>query len=155
MLRHSSSFIVALVLIAAGAGCATLRNAIEPPTLQLSSLQIVDAGLAQQRYRLGVKVHNPNPVALPVSSVRYRIMLENEEFVSGATSAPFQVPARGEAEFDVYVTTNLLRTLQRLGDWLEQGPLALNYRISGEMSLDNLLLRDVPFEREGEIQLSR
>ncbi len=136
-------------------GCALLRDVLEPPAVALESLQITQASLQEQRYLVRLRVSNPNPVALPVNTFTYALQLEGAAFAQGESRQSFTVPAEGEAFVELLVSTNLLQTLQQLGDWLRQGPQALNYGLRGELVLDNALLPRVPFERQGEIMLSR
>lgn len=137
------------------AGCTLLREALEPPTVALDSLQITQASLQEQHYLVRLRVSNPNPVVLPVSAFTYALQLEGETFAQGTSQQAFIVPASGETVVALSVSTNLLQTLQQLGGWLQQGPQALHYSLQGELQLDNALLPRVPFEKRGEIQLTR
>jgi len=154
MLRRivSGLILAGLVLLA---GCALLREALEPPAVTLDSLQITQASLQEQRYLVRLRVSNPNPVALPVSAFTYAVQLEGESFAEGKSQQAFTVPAGGETVVALSVSTNLLQTLQQLGGWLQQGPQALHYGLRGELQLENALLPRVPFEKQGEIQLTR
>lgn len=136
-------------------GCALLREALQPPTVALDSLQITQASLQEQHYLVRLRVSNPNPVVLPVSAFTYALQLEGETFAQGTSQQSFTVPANGESVVALSVSTNLLQTLQQLGGWLQQGPQALNYALHGELQLDNALLPRVPFDKQGEIHLTR
>lgn len=145
---------LALASVVVVAGCALLREALELPTVALDSLQITQASLQEQRYLVRLRVNNPNPVALPVNSLTYALQLQGETFAEGQSRQAFTVPAGGEAFVELMVSTNLLHTLQQLGNWLQQGPQAMHYGLHGELQLDNVLLPTVPFEKQGEIQLT-
>lgn len=136
-------------------GCAMLAEQMAKPEISLVEMAIVQASLTEQQYRLTFRVDNPNPVALPVAAVDYRVSLEGSPFATGSTDRAFTVPARGGTTFAVTVRTDLLRTLREAGDWLEQGPLALDYAVHGNLRLENFLRSEIPFRREGEIRLTR
>jgi len=100
-----------------------------------------------------VHVQNPNDRTLPVKGLYYTIEIEGEQFATGESAASFVVPARGEAEFDMNVTTNLAGALIKL---LAQGPNVLTqvpYRLSGKVSLSEGLLRSIPFDQRGTFKL--
>jgi LEA14-like dessication related protein len=147
--RCAAGFIVAVVL----AACA-LAPKLEPPKLSIVGVQIVSGDLFTQRLRIRVHVQNPNDRALPVKGLEYTIQVEGEQFASGQSVASFEVPALGEAEFDMNVTTNVAGTLLKV---LARGPDArgqeVSYRLSGKVSLAEGLFRSIPFEQQGAFKL--
>ena len=56
-------------------------------------------------------VHNPNDRALPIKAIEYTLEVEGQQFASGESARRFVVPALGDAEFDMNVTTNLAGAL--------------------------------------------
>ena len=64
------------------------------------------------------------------------------------------VPARGEAEFDMNVTTNLAGTLLKfLGRGSDAPGQSVAYRLTGKVSLSEGLLRSIPFDERGSFRL--
>lgn len=147
--RCATGLIIAAVLVA----CA-LAPKLEPPKLSIVGVQIVSADLFTQRLKVRVHVQNPNDRALPVKGLEYTIEVEGEQFASGESAASFEVPALGEAEFDMNVTTNLAGAVVKL---LARGPNALgqevSYRLSGKVSLSEGLFRSIPFDERGTFKL--
>jgi LEA14-like dessication related protein len=147
--RRAAGLIIAAVL----AACA-LAPKLEPPKLSIVGVQIVSGDLFTQRLKVRVHVQNPNDRALPVKGLEYTIEVEGEQFASGESAASFEVPALGEAEFDMNVTTNLAGALIKL---LARGPNALgqevSYRLSGKVSLSEGFFRSIPFEARGTFKL--
>jgi LEA14-like dessication related protein len=132
-------------------GCAPK---LEKPTLSVAGVQLVSGDLWEQRLKVRLQVHNPNDRALPVKSIEYTLEVEGQPFASGESADAFTVPALGETEFDMNVTTNLAGALLKL---LARGPDALGqnvtYRLSGRLSLSAGLLRSIPFEQQGTFSL--
>jgi hypothetical protein len=62
------------------------------------------------------------------------------------------VPALGESDFDMNMTTNLASTLMKL---LGHGGSASSvaYHLSGKVSLSEGFLRSVPFDQKGTFKL--
>jgi len=135
------------------ASCA-LAPKFEVPKLSVVDVQIQSGDLWTQRLKVRMHVQNPNDIALPVKGLAYTIEVDGQQFASGESAASFVVPALGEAEFDMNVTTNLAGTLLKL---LSHGPDALGqsvpYRLSGKLSLSQGLLRSIPFEERGTFRL--
>jgi LEA14-like dessication related protein len=139
---------LALTLLA---GCAALPR-LEAPKLSVTGITVQSADVFAQRLLVRMRVMNPNARELAVKGISYRIEVNEAELGDGATNAPFIVPAMGEAEFDVQVTTNLAGTLARL--LLRRGSQdALNYRLVGNVALTSGFLRRIPFDERGSVKL--
>ena len=106
-----------LALVLAGAllasGCAALPK-FEAPRLSVIALEMQSADIFSQRMKVRMRVMNPNTRELPVKGITYRIEVNDSELGQGLTNVPVVVPAMGEAEFDVQVTTNLAGMLGKL-----------------------------------------
>jgi LEA14-like dessication related protein len=151
--RVAAPFAAALLVAALLSACA-LAPKLETPRLSVAEVQIVSSDLWEQHLRVRLRVQNPNDRALAVKGLEYTLDVEGQPFASGVSAASFSVPALGEAEFDMNVTTNLAGTLLRL---LARGPDALgqsvSYRLAGKVSLSQGLLRSIPFEERGTFRL--
>jgi LEA14-like dessication related protein len=148
-LRRCVPGLLAALLLAS---CA-LAPKFETPRLSIIDVQVVSGGVWEQHLKVRVRVQNPNNRALPVKGLEYTLQIEGEEFGSGESAASFLVPARGEAEFDMNVTTHLAGTLLKL---LGRGSEALShvaYRLSGQISLSQGWWRSIPFEERGTFKL--
>jgi LEA14-like dessication related protein len=151
MLRSRTLTLATLAaLTALAAGCAFTH--LEAPQLSIAGVQLVSTDLWQQRLKVRLHVHNPNDVALPVKSIDYSIELAGQQFASGTTDSAFTVPARGDAEFDTTLTTNMAGAMIRM---LARGGSAadsIDYHLTGKVTLQGLL-RTVPFDQKGSIKL--
>lgn len=149
IIRSTTALIITVVL----AACA-LAPKLEPPKLSIVGVQIVSGDLFTQRLKVRVHVQNPNDRVLPVKGLEYTIEVEGEQFASGESAASFEVPALGEAEFDMNVTTNLAGALMKV---LARGPSSsgqpVSYRLSGKVSLSQGLFRSIPFKEQGTFKL--
>lgn len=145
---------VLLAIATVAAGCASMYARLETPRLSLVSVRMTEATLLEQRLVVRLRVQNPNDIALPVRGLTVDFELAGMEFAQGVSARAFEVPAFGEAEFDMMVTANAATALLRLatqGDALKGE--SLDYRIRGKLSTSLGLLRSVPFEETGRIPL--
>jgi LEA14-like dessication related protein len=149
-MRRASS--VALLLLGVLSACA-LTPKFTPPRLSVVSVEIVSGDFWQQRLKVRMHVQNPNDRALPVRGLEYTLQVAGEEFASGNSAAAFVVPALGEADFDMNVTTNLAATLVKLLGHGSDSERSLDYRLTGKIALSEGLVRTIPFDERGTFTL--
>jgi LEA14-like dessication related protein len=137
-----------LVILLAG-GCA-LVPAFKEPELDVVDVQLLRGDLLQQELRVRMLVRNPNDRALPVRRVQYQVKVAGEAFAHGESERDFNVPANGETRFDVGVTANAAAAVLRL---LGSRRDAVDYQITGTVTLASGLVRSIPFDEKGEFRL--
>jgi len=161
-MTRGSSFVAAarpwsalsLLLAVLVAGCTSLGTQLETPRLSLVGIQLQDASFFEQRLLVRLRVQNPNDLVLPVRGLEVSFELDGEDFAQGVSARSFEVPALGEAEFDMMVTANAATALLRIIEKSKGGRVeSLDYRIRGKLSTSLGLLRSVPFDERGTISL--
>src|SRR5262245_49295247 len=111
-------------------GCAGIPSHLEPPKVDLIAIQMLSTDMFAQKFKVRVKVTNPNDLEVPVRGLDYQILLMGDSFAEGNSSDRFVLPAKGEAEFDMTVTTNFVSSLGRLISRVGGGKLEnLDYEI--------------------------
>jgi LEA14-like dessication related protein len=141
-----------LVLAAAAAllgGCATVH--FQAPDITPTAVELMDAQLNEQQFKVTLHVQNPNDRALPIKSVNCSLQIQGVEVGRGESTAPFSVPAHGESDFDMIVTTNLAASMPNLILGLARGGELPSYRLSGSVNPDIALLPPIPFAKSGQI----
>jgi LEA14-like dessication related protein len=146
---NATRTLVALAGPALLAACA--YSHLQQPELSVVDVDLLKADLFQQELRVRMRVRNPNDVDLRVRSIVYAVELAGRAFAHGESTGDFVIPAKGEAAFDVSATANAAGALLRLLTSGDQGNP--EYRISGEVRLSSSLLRRLPFEHTGTLQL--
>jgi LEA14-like dessication related protein len=135
-----------------GCGCA-LAPKLTTPTLTVAGVTLEGGDLLTQRLKVRVHVQNPNDRKLPVKGIEYTLEIDGQPFATGDSASSFVVPALGEAEFDMNVTTNMAGTLVRLLARGSDAPADVPYRLSGKISLSQGWLQSIPFEQHGTFRL--
>lgn len=141
-----------LGLVIVVTGCASLRPALQAPTLQFVGAEIERASVLEQRVRARMRVSNPNDREIAVRGVTYTLEVAGEELGRGVSGGAFVIPAGGETTFDVRVTANLAPVLLKIAARLGRDA-SIPYRIRGEVSLSSGLVRKIPFDERGELPL--
>jgi LEA14-like dessication related protein len=142
----------AAALALLGSGCA-LAPKFTAPTLSIVGVRLEGSDLLAQHLKVRLHVQNPNDRTLPVKAIAYTLEVDGQPFATGESAESFVVPALGEAEFDMNVTTNVAGTLVRL---LTRGPDALAsvpYHLSGKVSLSEGWRQSIPFEQRGTFRV--
>lgn len=137
------------------AGCAALQPRLEQPNINLVGFKVRDVGLLRQRYVLTLSVQNPNKQSIPVRGMSYALKIAGDDFAKGVTPKAFTLPAYGETEVEVELTTNLISTLRQLQALMDKGEDVVSYQLTGKLDVaadfyDGVL----PFTNQGELKLS-
>jgi LEA14-like dessication related protein len=144
---------MSIVACALLGGCSLFVPKLETPQLSVVNVELQKSGLWEQRMKVRMRVVNPNDRPIPVKGLTCSLEVQGEELAHGVSGASFNVPALGEAEFDMDMTANMAAALIKLfgrgnslGDQVE-------YRVKGKLSLSEGLLRSIPFEDKGTFKL--
>jgi LEA14-like dessication related protein len=138
---------VALLLSA----CAVFH--FQAPDVTPTAVELMDVALDQQRFRVALHVQNPNDRALPIKWVHCSLQVEGVEVGQGETTEPFNVPARGETDVNMVVTTNFAKSVPDLLLRIARRGQLPSYRLSGTVNPDITLLPPIPFSKSGQIEL--
>jgi len=132
--------------------CALTR--LQAPDIQPTSVELIEVQLDQQRFKVGMHVQNPNDRDLPIKSANCTLEIQDVEVGRGAIDGPFNVPAHGEIDVDMIVTTNAVASVPNLILRLAQGGGQLpSYHLSGSVNPDIAWLPPIPFAKSGQITL--
>jgi LEA14-like dessication related protein len=142
--------VVAALLLA---GCAGLMTKPERPEVSVASITLVEPGLLEQRYRLQLRVQNPNNFDLPIDGMQMRLELNSQPFVTAVSAAPVTVPRYGSALVEIDAISTLAGLLQQFKGIAAGNTETVNYKLAGKVHLAQPAI-ELPFTQEGEINLS-
>ena len=130
-------------------GCAVTR--LQAPAITLVSAELADAQLQQQHFKVRLHVQNPNDQPLPIKSVKCTLQVADVDVGQGESVNPFTIPARGDSDFDMLITTNFATSMPNLLLRVMQRGQLPEYRLSGWVNPDEHLLPPIPFTKSGQI----
>ena len=152
--RISYHSLLALIMILSG--CAGSETLVSSPTVSLSSVELERADFRQQTFLLAFDVSNPNPFPLPVKSMSYRVLFDDEKFAGGEAAGSFTVPARSDDEFMISVDLDILNSASQFASLMQNGvPDQVNYALEGSLTVDIPFTRPIPFSSSGVIRVGR
>lgn len=135
---------VALITMAFG-GCATLTGLSEAPRVSLVGIEPVSIQLLEQRFRVSLRVQNPNDREITIRGLDYRIVINDKVFAQGVTGKPVEVPAWGEGIAEVEVVSSLERVIDQLEAFGERPGPDIDYALSGHVRVDGVPF-PIPFQ---------
>lgn len=136
------------------AGCAANGPTVQTPDVRLNGVEVMSLSVSKQTFKLSFDVSNPNPFPLPVQSVRYMVLLEQQRFAGGETGGRFTIPASGDGAFAISVELDLMQSATRLASILSAGVARpLEYELHGSLDIAMPFTRPVNFVSSGTIMV--
>lgn len=146
---HIRVFLLLTSLLAV-VGCSSLGEYKERPRVSIAGVQVTDANLFEQRYRLQLRVQNPNQVDLPIRGLDYQVEVNGKAFASGVSDRAVVVPRYGTALLDVEGVSTLGSLIQQLKDLDPLKQQQAQYVIRGNVRVTDRDL-SLPFEHRGDV----
>ena len=126
--------------------CSTPKLAV--PKLALVQVAMTSPDIFNQQFMVRLSVENPNDQELPITGVDYKLFLEGDGFAEGLSNKPFTVPAKGDADFDMIVTTHFVSSTGRLVSRLN-GRDQVQYVFEGKLLTSISGMKSIPFQETG------
>ncbi len=139
-----------LLAVLAVVGCAQIGET-RSPEVHVVDIRLLQGGLLEQRFRVDLRIGNPNDFDLPLDGLSFELDLNGRHFAGGFTNQSVTVPRLGEVRISVDASTTLIDMIEQaliLGERTE-----LSYGIRGVVYLRGLGRRQVPYERGGRLRL--
>ncbi len=138
---------ISLLLLTA---CAQVPRP-QSPKVGLADIVLLGGNLLQQRLRIDLDVANPNDFDVPLDGLTFRLEVNDRLLAEGLSDDRVTIPRFGEARVSVLATTSIFDIMQQVLA-LQDGN-RLSYRLSGEAYVSGFLIRRLPFEKSGELEL--
>ncbi len=133
-------------------GCSTwLGSDYQDPDVQLLNVEVVEAKLLEQEFRLNFRFTNPNDRSLPIRGINYSLQLNELKLADAEYERFFIVPAHDSKIVQVALHTNLWRHMRDLIKLLEKPDQPIRYQLQGVIKTGLMQGRRVHLLRNGEI----
>jgi LEA14-like dessication related protein len=129
-------------------GCASLSSTTQSPRITLADISVVDIKLLEQRYRIAIRVQNPNDHALEIRGISMELDINGESFASGVGSSRSDIAPYSEGLVELEVTSSLFSVVEQIRALEQRHGGTIDYRIHGRLKLEGSLL-GIPFEHRG------
>ncbi len=146
--------LAAAILLATLCACSAFAPKVQAPQLAITGVAMTSGDIFSQQFRVRLRVENPNDRELPVKAIDYKLFLQGDSFAEGTSTAPFNVPAHGETEFDITMRTNFVSSIGRLLSRFDgTSDNKVQYAITGSVRLEGGWVRKIPFTQSGVVDL--
>jgi LEA14-like dessication related protein len=146
--------VVLMTLMTLVAGCASLPgDDFDDPEVELVGLEPVAGAGMEARFRVALRIVNPNDTALDIRGMAYEVYLRERRVLSGVSDQPLKVGPYSETTAEVEVAAGMLSSLALLRDLMDSPPGAsIPYQLKAKLSRGGIggTLR---VTREGSIDL--
>lgn len=140
-----------LVAVLILTGCAALS--LRPPSVTLAHLEVIEAGLFEQRFAFKLRVLNPNNREIAIAGLSFAVEVNGQPFARGVSNEPVTLPALGEAILDVTAVSGLAVLLRQIDEAFRGGHGEMAYGITGRLVTADY--GSLPFTASGKLDLPR
>ncbi|MDR2210789.1 MAG: LEA type 2 family protein [Spirochaetaceae bacterium] len=129
---------------------------VQEPVFTIEAIRILQAELINTRLKVRVRIHNPNPFPVQLSSLRYELYGAGRFWANGNHTNQYTIPGEESAEADLYLVMNFTNMRRDMLDRIiELRQVA--YRFSGTVEI-SVPLKYLPvftgrFELQGESEV--
>ena len=134
-------------------GCSALRPGFETPRVTVNSFRAVPSQGALPDFEIGLRVVNPNGMALPLRGVSYTVSLNDRELVTGVANDLPVIEAYGQGDVILTASPNLLASARFLSDLINRPGNAVSYRLEARLD-PGRMYPTIRVTDSGEISLS-
>lgn len=144
-------FVLGILLLTV-AGCAGLGGYREAVRVTVSSVEVLEATVFEQLYRVTLRVQNRSEQPITVRGGSFDLAINGRGFGSGVTDTTLTVPAFADAQLEVRMVSTLFGMVRLFQGLSSPESTLLTYEISGRFSADGVL-GGIAFREEGELAL--
>jgi LEA14-like dessication related protein len=118
----------------------------------VADLKLLNVGVFEQKYRVALRVQNPNRFDLGLEGLDYELLVNSELLATGVSRKPVTIPGYGVEIVEVEGFGNVGEVLLSLLDLRKGIPDKVPYRLKGHVRIAQSPAR-LPFDYSGEISL--
>ena len=144
--------LIATLVVASLAACATMRPGWEEPTVALTSFRAVPSEGSAPTFEIGLQIINPNPDDLVLKGIVYTIRLEDRELIKGVGRDLPVVEAYSQENVTLTASVQLLGGLQLIADLLRSERQSLRYAFEARLDPGGLY-PSIRVSEDGEFEL--
>ncbi|OUS17565.1 hypothetical protein A9Q88_03085 [Gammaproteobacteria bacterium 50_400_T64] len=131
--RKFAQFSAMALLAALLSSCALLDPAYEKPAVHLVKIEPLSSHGLEQRFRVDLKIINPNHSGLSISGMSYTLKLNGEKVVKGVAGQIPEIPPYSETTVQVDASTNILAGLRLISSLLDKPGRKLHYELETKL----------------------
>lgn len=152
-MRRQSIRLILVGMVFLLGGCSTLGVRSDSVKVTVSNIEIVEATLMEQLYRVTLRIQNRSDRPLAITGGNFDLELNRRDFGSGVTNQSVTVEPFSDAQIEVRMVSTVFGIVRLIQGLQDRGGEPISYEISGYLSTDGLV--GVSFSDSGEIELPK
>jgi LEA14-like dessication related protein len=126
----------------------------DEPEVELLALEPVPAQGMEARFRVRLRIVNPNSVPLEIEGMAYDVYLRDSKVLSGVSNQTLSVGAYSEGVAELEVAAGMFGSMALLRDLMNNPSDSIPYRLNAKLSRKGFG-NTLRVSREGDISLGR
>lgn len=149
LVRKTVYFILILFL----SGCSAITTKPEQFKVNISSMQILESTLMEQRFQVKLRIMNRSNNMVNIDGMSFDIELNDKDFASGVSNEQVTIEAFSEGIVSVNVTSTIFSILRQINSLQQNKSQDFKYEISGYVYSGSSMW-GIPFQETGKINLN-
>lgn len=147
------NFIFFPILLLSFSACAGLTKHLEPPTVQIASVEVKELKGFEATFNVQLRVLNPNDISFITKGINFDVDINNNHLATGVSNAAVEIPAFGNAIIPIDVFSSALDVVKTVFTLSDKE--ISRYKIRGRLRLEggSFMLSSIPFESEGDLDI--
>jgi LEA14-like dessication related protein len=134
--------------------CANLIPNFEKPQVSVNSFKILPDRNVNPTFEIGLRVVNPNSIALNLKGMSYTASIEGNKIFSGVANQLPILPAYGEEEIKLNVQADLFAGIRLLADLMQPRTTPIVYTLKVKLDVGIFAL-PIRITREGNLSIPK
>ncbi len=151
-MSRKSLLIIVLVSFFFVFSCATLQQLVKKPEVTFESMSMRDMSLFEGTMVFHLKVSNPNPIGVHLSSLKYNLKINNKDFLNGVLDLDKGMTLRANniEPIELPVTINYLKFLNSVSEFITKDEVSWN--LTGSFQVMGF---DIPYHANGQLAIPK
>ena len=133
---HLNTRLIGVIVLAMGLqGCASLKPDFETPTVTISSFKTLPSSGMMPAFDIGLRIVNPNSIALELRGISYTISLEGNEVIKGVGNDLPVIEAYGEGEFNLTASADLFAGMRLITELMKSNKDTFTYEVEAKLDI--------------------
>lgn len=136
-------------------GCAVLSPDFQKPEVEVTSLEPLPPGPGSDlRFRIHLRVFNPNDSELALSGLYYTLSLAGHRVITGTSSNLPPIAPYGQDNIVVDATASLVGSIFAAAELIGSRRDTVPYELEAKLGLRRSIMPSITVRRSGEVRLS-
>lgn len=137
-------------------GCAALSPNFQKPEVEVTSIEPLPAAAGNNlRFRIHLRVFNPNDSELALSGLYYTLHLAGHKVLTGTSSDLPPIAPYGQDDIVVDATASLVGSVFAAMDLIGSRRDTVPYELEAKLGLRRSIVPSITVRKEGEINLDQ